>query len=329
VTTKLAEVTRGGEVESVHDGTIVVVNVAGDVIAAAGDPEQFAYFRSSAKPFQALPVVESGAADRFGFTAAELALCCASHNGDQGHQDQVAAMLAKLGLDPSALQCGIPHAYFGDLAITPLQCDCSGKHTGMLASCLQKGYPIESYLLPTHPLQIEIRGLVGELCRVDPESLTLATDGCSVPTFGTAIKGFALAFASLAAPEAAPGGAHALALDRLREAMIAAPANVAGEGDLVTILMDVGSGQLVAKSGAEGLICLGVPAKRIGIAIRIADGSFRAHAAVVTALLRQLDLVDNAIIEAILAAHSLELRNHNGIHVGDIRAAFSLNASIT
>ena len=329
MTTRIAEVTRGGVVESTHEGTIVVVNTAGETIAAAGDPDQFAYFRSSAKPFQAIGVIESGAADRFGFTPAELALCCASHNGTKNHQDQVVAMLAKLGLDESALQCGIPRAYFADRAVTPLQCDCSGKHTGMLATCLQKGYPIDSYLEPTHPLQVEIRRYVGELCRVAPESLALATDGCSVPTFGTAIRGFALAFAALAAPESAPAGAgleHAATLNRLREAMISAPANVAGEGELVTTLMRAGGGEIVAKSGAEGLICLGIPKKQIGVAIRIADGSFRAHPAVVLDVLRQLKLVEAPIIDSIAGAHSLQLRNHNGIHVGDIRAAFTFFA---
>lgn len=328
MTVRLADVTRGGMVESTHDGTVVVVDATGDLIAAAGGPEQLAFFRSSAKPFQALTVVESGAADRFGFTPPELALCCASHHGEQQHQDQVAAMLAKLGLDEGALQCGIPHAYFGDLAVTPLQCDCSGKHTGMLAACLQRGYPIDSYLEPTHPLQIEIRGYIAEVCRVAPESLVLATDGCSVPTFGTSVNAFALAFAALAAPEAAPAGAgreHAPALNRLREAMIAAPANVSGAGSFVTDLMEIGDGEIVAKSGAEGLICLGIPKHQIGIAIRVADGSFRSHPAIVTAVLRQLKLVDDAIIDAILARHPLELLNHNGRHVGDIRATFNLS----
>jgi L-asparaginase II len=329
VTALLAEVTRGGVVESTHEGTIIVVNAAGETLAAVGDPTQFAFFRSSAKPFQAIPVIESGAADRFGFTPAELALCCASHHAEQRHLDQVVAMLAKLGLDESALQCGIPHAYFGDLAVTPLQCDCSGKHTGMLASCLQLGFPIDSYLEPDHPLQVMIRGLVAEVCRVAPEDLALATDGCSVPTFGTSVAAFALSYAALAAPEAVPSGAgreHAVALNRLREAMMAFPFNVSGTDGLVTDLMEVGKGEIVAKSGAEGLICLGVPKHQIGIAIRVADGSFRAHPAIVAAVLRQLKLVDECVIDALLARQPLALKNHNGRHVGDIRAAFDLTA---
>src|SRR5262249_52393777 len=151
VTTLLAEVTRGEAVESVHVGTIAVVNANGDLVAWAGDPTNFAYFRSSAKPFQAIPLVESGAADAFGFTPAEMALCCASHHAEPHHQREVAAMLAKLGLTEAALRCGSPlpgdeaeqgRVLAGLVAPSPLQCDCSGKHTGMLATCRHLGYPI-------------------------------------------------------------------------------------------------------------------------------------------------------------------------------------------
>ncbi len=336
MTTRLAELTRGGRVESVHAGTIAVAHVDGTLLASAGDPATFAYFRSSAKPFQAIPLIESGAADRFGFTPAELALCCASHNGAPGHQSQVLAMLAKLGLDSSALQCGLvlpgdeheaARVIDGAIAASPLQCDCSGKHTGMLATCLHLGYPLDSYLEPEHPLQRQIRDIVGEMCRVPAGSLTLATDGCSVPTFGTTIANFAFAFAALAAPSAAPVGAgreHTAALDRLREAMMRHPENVAGEGEFVTNVMAAGNGHIVAKSGAEGLVCAGLPERGIGIAIRIADGTYRALPVALAETLRQLELVEPAVIDAIEAYHDPRIFNHNRRHVGDFRAAFQL-----
>jgi L-asparaginase II len=336
VTTLLAETTRGGVVESVHQGVVAVANTEGEIVAWAGDPSTFAFYRSSAKPFQAIPVVESGAADRFGFTPAELALCCASHHAELRHQQQVLAMLGKLGLDDSALQCGTPLPYdqeemarvlSGERAPSPLQCDCSGKHTGMLAACLQLGYPIDGYLEPEHPLQQQIKSLVAEVCRISEDEIVVGTDGCSVPTFGASIASFAVSFAALAAPERTPaeyGGRHADALNRLRSAMIAFPQNVSGKHSLVADVMEVGQGSFVCKSGAEGLFCLGVPAEGIGIAVRIADGSFRAHAVVVCETLRQLGLATDAQIEAILARDNPELRNHNGRHVGDIRAAFAL-----
>lgn len=335
--TLLAELTRGGVVESTHLGTVVVVDAAGKTVAAAGDPETFAYFRSSAKPFQAVPVVESGAADAFGLTPAELALCCASHSAEPFHQELVVSMLGKLGLGTAALQCGVPlpidqaetaAILAGAKENTPLHCDCSGKHSGMLAASLRQGFPIETYLDPSHPLQQQIRHIVAEVCRVPASELRLATDGCSVPTFGTSIRAMAQAFAALAAPAQTPSGCgleHQAALDRLRLAMTSHPENVGGShGREDTNLMRLSKGALVAKGGAEGLLCIGVPDRQLGIAIRIADGSFRSHAVVAVSALEQLDLVDPTMLAAMKAHFETRLLNHNKRHVGEIRAAYAL-----
>jgi len=334
--TRLAEVTRGGIVESIHDGMIAVVNVDGDLVAAAGDPDAVIFYRSSAKPFQAIPVIESGADDHFGFTPAELALCCASHHGSLMHQQQVIGMLAKIGLDPGALQCGAPlpadedelgRILDGVTPRSPLHCDCSGKHTGMIATAVHLGYPLDGYLEPEHPIQQRILAVVAEVCRVPAEELIIGTDGCSVPTFAAPICAFAQSFATLASPERAPDGAgnqYASELNRLREAMIAFPENVSGVGSPVATIMHAGAGRYVCKSGAEGLICIGVPEAGLGIAIRIADGSYRALVSVVVSTLQQLRLIDSDQIDAILTANTTQLRNHNGRHVGDIRAAFEL-----
>lgn len=326
--TLLAEITRADRVESIHYGAIAVVDTNGTLVASAGDPDLFLYFRSSAKPFQAIPVIESGAADRFGLTPAELALCCASHNAEEGHQRQVLAFLAKLGLGESALQCGAPmpsddHAFASvELGLTPkspLQCDCSGKHSGMLASCLHLGLPIDTYLEPDHPLQVRIKGLIAEVCDVPVESLAMATDGCSLPTFGSTLRSFARSYAELARSTA-----HADALNRLREAMIAHPQNVAGKNELVTNLMKFGKGAIVAKSGAEGLICVGLPEQGLGIAIRVADGSFRAHPVLVIEALRQLRAVPESVLEELTAEHDPVIYNHNRRVAGERRAAFTL-----
>src|ERR671917_214267 len=306
----IAETTRGGIVESVHHGVVVAVDASGDVVASAGDPETVAFFRSSAKPFQAIPVIESGAADAFGFTPAELALCCASHEGSPEHQRQVAAMLDKIGMSPATLQC-----------------DCSGKHAGMLATIVHEGLSDHDYLDPTHPLQQRILGIMAEVMRVPVEKIVLGTDGCSLPTFGAPVRAFATAYAALAAPERVPEGAgreYAEALDRLRAAMAAHPENVAGHGQLVTDLMALSDGRIVAKSGAEGLISLAVPERGLGIAIRVMDGSFRTHAAATVATLEQLGILDAATRDSILERHSPQLRNHNGRLVGEIRPVFQL-----
>jgi L-asparaginase II len=334
--TVIAETTRGGITESVHFGAIAAVDAAGEVVAAAGDPEAVIFFRSSAKPFQAIPVVESGAADAYGLTPAELALCCASHEGSPAHQRQVAAMLSKIGMSDADLQCGAPlpmdeaeaaRIVLGEVAPSPLQCDCSGKHTGMLATIAHEGLTSHDYLDPTHPLQRRILGIMAEVMRMPAERVVLGTDGCSLPTFGAPLRAFATAYAALAAPERMPPGAgreHAAALDRLRQAMVTHPENVAGPGQLVTDLMALSDGRIVAKSGAEGLICLAVPERELGIAIRVLDGTFRAHAAVTVAALEQLDILDVATRAAILERHAPALRNHNGRLVGEIRPVFSL-----
>ncbi len=336
MTTRLAEVRRGGMVESIHMGAIAVVDVEGKLLAHAGDADLFAYYRSSAKPFQAVPLVESGAADRFGFTPAELALCCASHKGSPRHQQQVRAMLGKLGLDDGALRCGImvpgdrqeaARVLGGMVEGSPLHCDCSGKHTGMIATCLQMGDPIEGYLDAEHPHQRRIRAAMAEVCRFPADGMKLAIDGCGVPTFGMPLRHFAVSWATLACPMDAPvraGREHAAALNRLREAMVAVPFNVAGEGDLVTNVLELGKGTLVVKSGAEGLMCMGMPAHGIGVAIRIGDGSHRSLPVVVASVLEQLGLTDRSIVEGIRDRHNAEIRNHNGRIVGDVRAAFFL-----
>jgi L-asparaginase II len=335
--TAIAETTRGGITESVHYGVVAAVDATGEIVAAAGDPEQVVFFRSSAKPFQAIPVIESGAADAFGLTPAELALCCASHHGSPEHQRQVAAMLAKIGLSEADLRCGCPltgdaeetsRIVLGLAARTPLQCDCSGKHSGMLATIVHEGLSRHDYLEPKHPLQQRILGIMAEVMRVPRTCILIGTDGCSLPTFGAPIQAFATAFAALAAPERVPSGAgreHATALNRLRAAMTAHPENVSAHGSFVTELMAMSGGRIAAKSGAEGLLCLAVPERELGIAIRVTDGTFRAHPAITVAVLEQLDILDAATREAILARHSPELRNHNGRLVGEIRPAFTLS----
>ena len=330
----LAEVTRGGQVESVHSGSITLALGDGTILETIGNPERFTYFRSSAKPFQAIPVISSGAADAFGFTAAELALCCASHNGDPRHQEQVAAMLAKIGLSSDNLQCGISlpgdeleHARVVDgvVAPSPLQCDCSGKHTGMLAVCQQMGYPIENYLKDDHPLQQWIREIIASVCQIDSSAIVIARDGCSLPTFGMPFNHLAVSYATFSKPEnTAPdfGRKWASELDRLRLAMMKHPENVSGPGTFVTDLMRIGKGKVVAKSGAEGLVCLGIPATGVGIAVRVDDGSFRSHPAIVLAILEQLQALDADMIQELKEAYPSRVYTHNGWDEGEIRAAF-------
>jgi L-asparaginase II len=337
----LAETTRGGLVESRHAGIIAVIDHDGHLAAGVGDVDQVIFFRSSAKPFQAVPVIESGAADAFGLTPAELALCCASHNAEPRHQEQVAVMLQKIGLTPDALRCGAPlpsdrdeaaRVVAGLVPRTPLQCDCSGKRAGILATCVHLQEPLATYLNSDHPAQRRILAVMGTVLRTSSDTIPLGVDGCGLPTFAAPVRAFAGAFAALARPELVSpegGGKHAAALNRLRGAMAAHPENVAGTGELVTDLMRLSGGRVVAKSGAEGLICLALPELGLGVAVRVLDGSFRAHAVIVASLLEQLDALDEETIASIRDHHPAILHNHVGRVVGDVRAAFALRPRMT
>jgi L-asparaginase II len=335
MTTVLADVTRGELVESAHHGVVVAVDVDGRTIGAAGDPYLPTYFRSSAKPFQAVPLVESGAADRFGFTDAELALCCSSHDAAPWQQQLVRGMLAKIGLGEDALKCGIAPPYdeleaarvkAGLVPPSPVQCDCSGKHTGMLATCLHRGWPIETYLDPQHPLQQQILKVVASALRMDVDEIALAPDGCSVPTFGAPLHAFAVAFATLATPERAapPACTHAPALNRLRSAIASHPEHIGGAGELDTDLMEVTGGRIVAKLGAEGLLCIAVPDRNVGIAVSILDGSERARGVVTLAALEQLELLSGEELTELHKRQNPPVTNFNGWTVGEMRATFTL-----
>jgi L-asparaginase II len=209
----------------------------------------------------------------------------------------------------------------GLVPLSPTQCDCSGKHVGMLATCLHLGYPIDSYLDPEHPLQQTILDLVAEVCAVPRNTIALGTDGCSLPTFGSTLRAFARAYAELAQPRT-----HIDSLDRLRSAMTAHPENVGGPRQYVTDLMSTSGGSVVAKVGAEGLLCIGLPERGLGIAIRIADGSFRAHPVVAGECLRQLDAVPGSVLDRLRQLHDPVIYNHNRRVVGEIRPAYCLDA---
>ena len=200
----------------------------------------------------------------------------------------------------------------------------------MLAVCVHEGLPIETYMDVNHPLQQRILRIMAQVLRVAVADIAPGIDGCSLPTFGASVAACAKSWAALAAPDAVPAGfgrEHAAALKRLRTAMVSAPENVAGDGELVTDMMQLAGPRLYAKSGAEGLICFALPEQQLGVAIRVLDGSFRTHPVVVAAVLRQLQALDEATIAAIAARHPSDLRNHNHRLVGEIRATVQLRGA--
>lgn len=335
--TTLAEVTRGELVESTHPGVVVVADVTGRLLATHGDADHVVYFRSAAKPFQAVPLVESGAADAFGFGPEDLALACASHDATPAHQRGVARMLAKIGLDEDALRCGVSpppdpqeaaRITLGLKAPSQLQCECSGEHAGMLAACLHLDYPLQSYTEPDHPLQRRIRDIVAQVLRLTEDDLITGTDGCRIPTFAAPVQAFAVAYATLADPRQVPQGTGrelAKPLDRLREAMTAHPVLVGGEKTLDSDIMALSEGRIVAKLGAEGLLCLAVPQRGLGIAIVADDGSSRALGPAAVAVIEQLALAEPAIVDMLRERHVETVKTFGGEAVGEMRPAFRLD----
>ena len=333
----MAEITRGDLVESRHLGNAAVVDGKGDVVAWAGDPDTRMFFRSSAKPFQAVPLVASGAAEAYGFTTEELALASASHNATQRHQAVVASILEKAGLHEEDLQCGIAppldeeekaRVTLGLVQPSLIQCECSGKHAGMLATCRHHGWPIESYLERDHPLQQEIREIIAAACGVPANTLDVATDGCSLPTFGAPLRAFAAAYAVLADPDGARWDGsppYRAALHRIRGAFIEYPELVSGDGEIDTTIMRVTGGKIVAKLGAEGLLCMAVPEHRLGIAISDSSGSERGLGPDAVAVLRELQFVSADTLGKLEQELCPPVKSFAGREVGEIRPVLTMS----
>lgn len=336
----LVKVTRGGLTESRHRGHVVAVEPDGNIVAYLGAPQTVTFLRSSAKPFQALPLLTSGAADHFGFTDREVALACASHNGEPIHTEIVASMLRKIGLGPEALKCG-DHEPYGVEAAAELRArgeapsalhnNCSGKHAGMLAAALHLGAPIETYYKPENPVQIAIAKAVAQFSDVLVEDLAVGTDGCSVPVFGITVKAMALAYARLVSPPASFDEATRNACSRIVHVMSTYPELIGGTSDrLDTEIMRAAPGRLISKVGAEGVYTAGInPCEEwpqgLGIALKIEDGeNHRARPTVVIEALRQLGVLRDESLEAVAKYAFFPILNRPGEVVGEVRAEFEL-----
>jgi L-asparaginase II len=325
----LAEIWRGGILECVHRGAAVICRPGGEVAAAWGDPGRVILPRSSCKMVQALPLVESGAADAAGLTERHLALACASHSGAHVHTDLAARWLAGLGLGEADLRCGpqVPddeaarHALWAEHREPgQIHNNCSGKHSGMLTLNRHLGGGAE-YVDPEHAVQRAIRAATAETAR--EEVTRFAVDGCSAPNFAVTLTGLATAMAGFAAPDQAFSGARAAAAARLRDAMMAHPVLVAGEGRYCTRMMLVLGGRAALKTGAEGVLVAILPEAGLGIALKVDDGAGRGAQAAMTALLARAGVLDRA--HPIHADYAdAPLLNRRGIDCGRIRAAATL-----
>jgi len=331
----LVEVMRGGEVESLHRGVVVVADASGRVVKGIGNSEFVTFLRSAAKPLQLIPLVESGAAAQFGFTERELAVMAGSHNGEEIHLQAVASILAKIGLGREALHCGI-HYPFDDAASrrlreakeepSTLHNNCSGKHAAMLVLALYKGHPIEAYERPEHPVQQAILETMADFAGMEAETITIAVDGCGAPTFALPMWRAALAYARLVDPRDFPP-LRQEACRRVVQAMRAHPEMVGGtKGQIDTDLMRLKPNTLVAKAGAEGYFALALlqGERGLGIAIKMEDGSRRGRNPVVIETLYQLGFLNREDLERLSIYYRPLVKNRHDQVVGEIRARFRL-----
>jgi L-asparaginase len=276
---------REGIPESVHSAQAMICDDRGRILLCAGNAEAATFARSVLKPFQALAVTTTGTLERFSLTDRDLAIICSSHKGTIEQVRQVFNILWRADVDPTALQCPIPEG-----KKSPLQYNCSGKHAGMLAVCQQRGFPINNYLQYNHPIQQLILGKIAELLQIPAEEFIPARDDCGAPTYFMQLRQLGWLYAQLAS-------GNSLDMERVSRAMTHHPTMVAGDGEFDTELMRLTEGEIISKSGAEGVQCIGRVGEGVGLAIKVADGAKRAKYAIAIHILQQMGWITPAVAE--------------------------------
>jgi L-asparaginase II len=324
----LVTVSRGDAIESVHRGAVAVWHIETGIVAELGDTASAVYPRSAAKPLQALPLLETGAAEACGASDAEIALACASHSGGADHVAAVDAWLARLGLADGDLACGPQASRDPDESARLIRTaakarrahnNCSGKHTGFLATALHLGEPTAGYEGPDHPVQQRIAAVLQEMTGEPLSHAPRGMDGCGIPVIGVSLKGLARAMAQMAAPDRlAP--LRAAAARRIVRAMAAHPHLVGGVGRFDTLAMQAGRGAFVTKTGAEGVHVAIVPALGLGIAVKIDDGAGRAAEVATVEALRRAGALDQRAQAALQPYAPAVVQSWMGDVAGYIRA---------
>jgi len=329
----LVEVTRGAVVESAHRGAVSVFDADGKAVLEIGDTARPVFPRSAVKAIQALPLVESGAADAYGFGDRELALACASHSGEPEHVELAQAMLAKAGLDRSALECGAhwPSSHDATIALAraggspnALHNNCSGKHSGFLCTCVHAGVAHRGYVKAGHALQEMVRDAMQSVTGAAHDVDHCGIDGCSIPTYAVPLTSFALGFARMATGRGfAPQ--RAKAAKRLLDACMAEPFLVAGTGRADVPLMQAAPGRIFVKVGAEGVYCAAIPELGLGIALKCDDGAGRAAEVMIAAVLAKLLKADEALAANLLEQANPPIESRIGAKVGSLRPTAALS----
>lgn len=323
------EVTRGDLVESRHACLAVVADASGVVQESWGDADREIYPRSAIKPIQALPLIETGAADAFGLSEPEVALSCASHMGETMHHEAVRAWLGRVGLSADDLECGA-HAPSDEAAAAAVIRDgidmdraynnCSGKHSGFLTTARHLGEATAGYTAADHPVQQRLKAILGELGGSDLDATSRGVDGCGIPVLGMPLAALARAMARMADPDGLPEP-RGDAARRIFRAMTTHPEMVRGTHGLDTAIMRAGRGRFATKTGAEGVYIAIVPERKLGIALKVEDGASRASGLAMCALLDHLGFLDDTARAALKDHMTVVIPNAAGRPVGEIRMA--------
>ncbi len=320
----LVEVTRSGIVERIHSGHAVVIDGSKEVIYSRGNPYQFTYMRSSAKPIQAMPLLTSGAADHFAFSGKEIAIMCASHYAEPGHMDTLHSIMEKIDVKESDLDCGeasslnLSYAFEQaekGLKKRPLFNDCSGKHLGMLAYTLFKKRSIQGYLNPDHDTQKDILSTFARFCEYPEEEIIIGIDGCSAPVFALPLYNMAISYLKLSNSSLMVEDYKNCA-DTIYHAMTDHPEMVAGSNGFCTELMKVTNGKVVGKIGAEGVYCAGVKNREFAMAVKIEDGNMSVLSSVVLQILNHFNMLSENEKKRLEPFRIKENLNDRGMVVG-------------
>ena len=323
--------TRAGHIENIHRGDVALVNCAGEVVHSVGNAHLPMFWRSAAKPFQALPFVKNGGLERYEISQEELAVLVSSHSGEDNHVALVRGILKKLGVDESVLDCGtlrplnskvFKRMIKNDEEFLPVHNQCSGKHSQIIALAIMLGVPVEGYIRPEHPAQKLIFKHVAMASKVPEDKLEIGIDGCGVPVFYLPLYNMALAYARLSTPQKGDWGDYEIAATKIRDAMSAYPQVVSGTGRIDLAVPEVTKGRIIAKIGSDAVSCLAVKDENLGIAFKIEDGGFAAVTPMVIAVLKKFDLLTKDEAAQLDEKFPPILKNHRGEVIGTIEAVF-------
>ncbi len=326
------EVTRGSMVESLHRVSLAVVDAQGLVVLSSGAFERVVYGRSAIKPLQAIPLVESGAAEAHGLSAAEIAIACASHDGEARHVETVLAWLPRIGCEVSDLECGahLPYHEASMIALlrsgaepTAAHNNCSGKHSGFLTLAKHMGVETKGYIKYEHPVQQRILGVLESMCGLDLGDAPRGIDGCGIPVIGIPLGNIALGMARMADPSDQPEARQA-ASKTILDAMAAEPFMVAGSARFCTRIMEATGGRALIKTGAEGVYCGAIPELGLGFALKVDDGASRAAEVATGQVLCKLGIISDTHAKSLADLIEPPLFNRAGTRTGQVRPAKEL-----